>query len=299
MAIFVCISRHCGQKWLNGGAIELCRSMFLYVYANTLCVPMVTLNISFTSVLYGRFGQDLGALLDAKSRYQRSDCSAEMISLPSEGTGPFRLQWQQMLFCNLDLHKSPPLRCSVILRAYYACMYEKSGSIRYDLQILGALHTVCLHFLCYSPMVLEHGRVTVCWVPETHVYLVAAKATRVSVRLTPNGSCTTPSSIFIEMTTAPLVLPTHLSHAPRCSNLALSCLLHRSPQAPSMLGLEAFSDTSKIAMTEILVSTCNTERLPTSCCLTTLGNSYSSLSEFRRSESQTKARTPNIWCRNI
>lgn len=140
---------------------------------------------------------------------------------------------------------------------------------------------------------------TVCCVPETHVYLVAAKATRVSVRLTPNGSCMTPSSIFIEMTTAPLVLLTHLSHGPRCSNLALSCLLHRSPQASPMLGLEAFSDTLKIAMTEILVSTCNTERLPTSYCLTTLGNRYSSLSEFRRSEFQTKARTPKHWCRNI
>ncbi len=48
--------------------IELCRSMFLYVYANTLCVPMVTLNISFTSVLYGRFGQDSGALFRSEKQ---------------------------------------------------------------------------------------------------------------------------------------------------------------------------------------------------------------------------------------
>ncbi len=247
----------------------------------------------------GDSGRIRALSLDAKSRYQRSDCSAEIISLPSEGTGPFRLQWQQTLFCNLDLHKSPPLRCSVILRAYYACMYEQSGSIRYDLQILGALQSCSTPFAYISFATPRWCSSTVCCVPETHVYLVAAKATRVSVRLTPNGSCMTPSSIFIKMTTAPLVLPTHLSHGPRCSNLALSCLLHRSPQASPMLGLEAFSDTLKIAMTEILVSTCNTERLPTSYCLTTLGNRYSSLSEFRRSESQTKARTPKHWCRNI
>lgn len=109
-------------------------------------------------------------------------------------------KWQQTLFCNFALHKSALLRCGIVLRAYYACMYEKSRlySLRpaesWRFTIL--FHTLCLHFPLRFPDGLEHDRVTVHWVPETHVYLVAATATRVSVRLTTNGSCMTPSWNF-------------------------------------------------------------------------------------------------------
>lgn len=87
----------------------------------------------------------------------------------------------------------------------HACI-ENQALFRSDLQVLGLVPHYLLTVSLLLPMVLEHDHNTSCWVLETHVYPVTAeRATWVSVRLVPEGSCMTPSLFFIEVITAPLV----------------------------------------------------------------------------------------------